>query len=311
MRTAKLEEIVRQKDPFLKSEVELLAKGQTAAAIESLKKRGKVNEIANPQERIHAIARKYVANRERTLIVSPDNKSRHALNAVVRQELKASGAIGTEEHSLSVLVPRQDMTGAERTWARGYETQDVVRYSRGSRLTGLEAGSYARVIGINGPENLVTIQTANGNQVTYDPKRLSGVTVYQSVEREFSTGDRIQFTAPDKQLGVANRELGTIQKIDPDGNMSLRLEDGRQIQFNAMQHPHFDHGYAVTSHSSQGLTADQVLINVDTAMHPDLLSSRFAYVAVSRASNSAEIYTNDATDLGHKLSGATEKTSDG
>jgi conjugative relaxase-like TrwC/TraI family protein len=309
MRTAKLQEIVRQKDPFLKSEVELLEKGQTAAAIESLKNRGKVNEIADPQERIRAIARNYIADRERTLIVSPDNKSRQELNAVVRQELKATGVLGAVEQRFHVLVPRQDMTGADRAWARRYGTQDVVRYSRGSGLTRIEAGSYAHVIAVNAAENLLTIQTANGNQVTYDPKRLSGVTVYQLVEREFSNGDRIQFTAPDKQLGVANRELGTIQKIDPDGNMSLRLEDGRQIQFNATQHPHFDHGYAVTSHSSQGLTADRVLINVDTAMHPDLLSSRFAYVAVSRASSNAEIYTNDANNLGDKLSGAPEKTS--
>jgi conjugative relaxase-like TrwC/TraI family protein len=309
MRTAKLQEIVRQKDPFLKSEVELLEKGQTAAAIESLKNRGKVNETADPQERIRAIARNYIADRERTLIVSPDNKSRQELNAVVRQELKATGVLGAVEQRFHVLVPRQDMTGADRAWARRYGTQDVVRYSRGSGLTRIEAGSYAHVIAVNAAENLLTIQTANGNQVTYDPKRLSGVTVYQLVEREFSNGDRIQFTAPDKQLGVANRELGTIQKIDPDGNMSLRLEDGRQIQFNATQHPHFDHGYAVTSHSSQGLTADRVLINVDTAMHPDLLSSRFAYVAVSRASSNAEIYTNDANNLGDKLSGAPEKTS--
>lgn len=50
-------------------------------------------------------------------------------------------------------------------------------------------------------------------------------------------------------------------------------------------------------------------MNVEIAMHPDLLNSRFAYVAVSRASHDAEIYTNDATNLGHKLSGSTEKTS--
>ena len=34
MKTAKLEEIVRQKDPVLKATVEMLAHGKTAAAIE-------------------------------------------------------------------------------------------------------------------------------------------------------------------------------------------------------------------------------------------------------------------------------------
>jgi ATP-dependent exoDNAse (exonuclease V) alpha subunit len=39
----------------------------------------------------------------------------------------------------------------------------------------------------------------------------------------------------------------------------------------------------VTSHSSQGLTADRVLIHADTTPGTkDLLNNRMAYVAVSR-----------------------------
>jgi hypothetical protein len=56
MRTAKLDEIVRQKDPALKSAVELLAKGQVSAALESLQQQGRVKEIPDTQERIRAIA---------------------------------------------------------------------------------------------------------------------------------------------------------------------------------------------------------------------------------------------------------------
>lgn len=215
MQTAKLDQIVRQRDPGLKAEVELLAKGQTTAAIESLKSRGKVSEISDPRERIRAVARNYVANPLGTVIVSPDNKSRHELKAAVRQELRAKGLVGTGDHKFRVLVPRQDMTGAERAWARRYELENVVRFSRGSKVLGIEAGSYGRVVNINVADNLLTIQKADGNQVTYDPKRLSGVTVYEPVEREFSTGERIQFTELQKQLGVANRELGSIEKIAP------------------------------------------------------------------------------------------------
>jgi ATP-dependent exoDNAse (exonuclease V) alpha subunit len=135
------------------------------------------------------------------------------------------------------------------------------------------------------------------------------VTVYEAVEREFSTGERIQFTAPQKQMGVANRELGSIEKIAPDGGISLNLEDGRKIEFNPVVHPHFDHGYAVTSHSAQGLTTDRVLINADTAAHPELLNARFAYVSVSRARLDAEIYTDDAQGLGPRLSADVGKSS--
>ena len=309
MQTSKLDQIVRQKDFGLKSEVELLAKGKTTAAIESLKNRGRVNEISDSRERIRAIARNYVANPIGTLIVSPDNKSRFELNAAVRQELRAKELVGTDDHKFHVLLPRQDMTGAERAWARRYEFENVVRFSRGSKVLGIDAGSYGRVVTVTAGENLLTIQKADGNQVTYDPKRLSGVTVYEPAEREFSTGDRIQFTAPQKRLGIANRALGNIEKISSDGRISLSLEDGRKIEFNAKVHPHFDHGYAVTSHSAQGLTADRVLINADTAVHPELLNARFAYVSISRARLDAEIYTNDAERLGPKLSADVGKSS--
>lgn len=52
---------------------------------------------------------------------------------------------------------------------------------------------------------------------------------------------------------------------------------------------HFDHGYAVTSHSSQGLTAERALVNMDTRAHPEFINTRFAYVSVSRAAQDAQI----------------------
>jgi hypothetical protein len=72
---------------------------------------------------------------------------------------------------------------------------------------------------------------------------------------------------------------------------------------------HFDHGYAVTSHSSQGLTTDRVLVNMDTTAHPELINTRFAYVSVSRASQDARIFTNDVSTLAERLSTDISKTS--
>jgi conjugative relaxase-like TrwC/TraI family protein len=309
MRTAKLDEIVRQKDPALKSAVEMLAKGQVSAALESLQQQGRVQEIPNAEERIRAIAKSYVESPEKTLIVSPDNASRRELNVAVRQELKANGTLAPEDRTFRVLVQRQDMTGAERTWASHYEINDVVRYSRGSQAIGMEAGSYGSVVGVNPAANLLTVEKSSGEQAIYDPRRLTGVSVYREIDREFSAGDRIQFTAPDKALGVANRDLAAVESISPDGRISARLDNDRQIEFDATEHRHFDHGYAVTSHSSQGLTAERVLVNADTGVHPDLLNSRFGYVSISRASHEATLFTNDLAKLSPQLSADVSKTS--
>jgi ATP-dependent exoDNAse (exonuclease V) alpha subunit len=82
------------------------------------------------------------------------------------------------------------------------------------------------------------------------------------------------------------------------------------VQFNIREHPHIDHGYAVTSHSSQGATADRVLVNVDTEQaHDQLVNSRLAYVSVSRGRDDAQIYTNDAQKLGEELSRDVSKQS--
>ena len=138
---------------------------------------------------------------------------------------------------------------------------------------------------------------------------MTGVSVYREIDRDFSVGDRIQFTAPDKAHGVANRDLAVIESIAPEGRISARLDGNRQVEFNALEHRHFDHGYAVTSHSSQGLTAERVLVNADTSVHPDLLNSSFGYVAISRASHEATLFTDDITKLSPQVSASVSKTS--
>ncbi len=263
MHTAKLDEIVRQQDPALKSAVELMASGQVSAALDALQQQGRIKEIPNAEERVRAVAKCYVESPENTLIVSPDNASRRQLNVAVREELKAIGTVAPEDHTFRVLVQRQDMTGAERSWASHYEIDDVVRYTHGSKAIGIQAAAYASVVAINPAANQLTVEKANKELATYDPRRLTGVSVYREIEREFSVGDRVQFTAPDKSLGVANRDLAVIQSIAPDGQVAARLDNNRHIEFNAGDHRHFDHGYAVTSHSSQGLTADRVLVHAD------------------------------------------------
>ncbi len=132
MVTVRLNEIVRQKDPELKRVVEQLARGQVHEAIESLDRQGRVHEIPDHDKRVRAIAEEYAKAPERTLVVSPDNRSRMEINACIHAELQRRGIVSNMEHHRRTLVPRQEMTGADRTWAERYEVGDVLRYSRTS-----------------------------------------------------------------------------------------------------------------------------------------------------------------------------------
>jgi hypothetical protein len=176
-------------------------------------------------------------------------------------------------------------------------------HSRTSNETGIEKGEYARVKSVDAPSNLITVVRMDGSEQTYDPRRQQGVSIYREQEKAFSVGDRIQFTAPANDLKIANRELWAVQSITDDGRMSLHLDSGRSVSIDPREHPHLDHGYAVTSHSSQGQTADRVLIHIDTELGAkDLINNRMAYVSVSRGAHDAQIFTSDREKLPEALS---------
>jgi conjugative relaxase-like TrwC/TraI family protein len=174
METARLEAIVRQRDPALRAVVEQLARGAVRGAVHQLDAQGRVHEITDREERLAAIAREYLRQPDRTLIVSPDNRSRLEINQVIHQARQTEGQVAAQERHVRVLVARQEVTGADRQWAEHYQVGDVVRYTKGSHTYGLAAGEYARVVQVNAEDNQVTVRHAHGARVAYDPRRLQG-----------------------------------------------------------------------------------------------------------------------------------------
>jgi conjugative relaxase-like TrwC/TraI family protein len=309
MQTSQLDKIMRQKDPELLKAVQHLANNETAIGIAMLAKQGRVTEIPNVRERIAAIAKDYATHPENTIIVSPDNRSRQQINEAVRVELRRNGALGEDGQMFRTLTHRSDMTGADRTWAARYNVGEVLQYTTGSKVEGIARDSFATVRSVDTRANTLTVDLENSSTATYDPRRLKGVNVFREVKREFATEDRIQFTAMNKTLGVANRDLGIIAAFK-EGKMSVQLDGKTQrtVTFDPSEFRQFDHGYAVTSHSSQGLTTSRVLAHFDSDSSRTLINSRLAYVSISRASEDAHIYTNNAQTLGERLSSDINKT---
>ena len=295
--TARLDKILRQRTN-LKKPVELLSQKEVFAAVTLLESQGRITEIKDDIERLRAIASDYVNNPKGTLIISPANSERVAINTIIHHELQGRGVVAAENHRLTVLVNRQDMTGPERTFALAYVPgEDIIRYNSTSKLYGVRPGDYGRVLTNNHKENTITVRLESGREITYNPERLSGVGVYREAEREFTAGDRIQFRAPFPPGRVKNSELGTIKQID-SGKMIVRLDKKRDVTINLEQFRHLDHGYAVTSHSSQGQTVNRVLVNAETTETDLLLNQRMAYVAISRARFEARVYTDSLKELG-------------
>ncbi|MGH9372913.1 MAG: AAA family ATPase [Vicinamibacterales bacterium] len=186
IRTAHLAEIVRQRDPELKAVVEQLSRGEVQGAIEQLDQQGRVHEIGPREKRLTAIANEYVKDPHATLVVSPANQSRQDLNDVIHRAMQREGHVDQHERRMAVLVPRQEIAGADRQWAERYEVGDVVRYSRGSKALGIAAGDYARVERVDAKTNHVTVRTDDERAVSYDPRRLQGIALYRETERTFA-----------------------------------------------------------------------------------------------------------------------------
>jgi ATP-dependent exoDNAse (exonuclease V) alpha subunit len=264
MKTARLNRVYRQKDPELKQVVLEFRHGRTEQALELLSRQRRIHEYANARERYAAIANAYLEQPKGTLVVSPDNKSREELNATIRSLMRETGLLSERAHEFITLVPR-DISGIDRTQADSYRTGDTIRFLRANRHLGVESKSYAQVIDSDTAENRLTIRTEDGRALTYDPKHASSVSVYESKLQPFAVGDRIQLTANSADLGVSTRDIGTIRKLEANGNIQVELDKGRKVRWNVADHRHIDYAYAMTSYSAQGTTVDRVLLHVDTS----------------------------------------------
>jgi conjugative relaxase-like TrwC/TraI family protein len=311
MQTVRLDSIIPDRDPQLLKAVEHLGRNESQIGLQMLQQQGRVTEIADPEQRIAAIAKSYAVHPENTVIVSPDNASRRAINQSVRRQLQARGFLDANDLSVRVLTPRSDVTGPDRARAGQYQAGDVLHYVRGSKEHAIGPGSYAEVVRVDPRKNLVTVRKENGEQVTYRPSRLYGISTYREIERDFAIGEKIQLTAPIRALAVGSHDLGTLQRINRDGTITVRMhgDKAKFVTFDPMKMRHFDHGYAVSPQSSRSLTSERVLVNIDTDLHPQLINPRFAYVALSRASHDAQIFTNNEGALANRMRRDVTKTS--
>jgi ATP-dependent exoDNAse (exonuclease V) alpha subunit len=94
---------------------------------------------------------------------------------------------------------------------------------------------------------------------------------------------------------LANGELVQVAKVQKRG--AIELTDGRTIPANFRQ---FTYGYAVTSHASQGLTVDHVLLALDSQSGPAVNAKQF-YVSTSRGREGLRIYTDDVEALREQI----------
>lgn len=104
-------------------------------------------------------------------------------------------------------------------------------------------------------------------------------------------GDRVVFTRNSTALGVNNGTLGTIQTLDRiRGEVSVRLDGGEERKFSLAAYAHLKLGYAFTTHTAQGMTAENVFV----LTHESMQDLHLSYVQASRPRAEIHFYTTEA-----------------
>ena len=128
------------------------------------------------------------------------------------------------------------------------------------------------------------------NEVARERMRTAGdlgedvrVTVERG-ERNFASGDRVMFLQNERGLGVKNGTLGTIEQASAQ-SMSVRIDDGRSVDFDLKDYNRIDHGYAATIHKAQGMTVDRTHVLATPGM-----DAHGSYVALSRHRDGIDLH---------------------
>ena len=309
MKTAVMDEIMRQRDPALKEAVEASLAGDVARAFDKL---GENVAEVKPDNLAGAAAARWLAlspeERANAGLMAPSHSLRERINNIVRERLVRDGAVHGPAMTVERLVSR-GYTSAEKTLAANYMPGDTVAFHRPYKRLGVEKGDELRVAGVDHRTGTVNLEGGDGQQVAWEPNRIAaragGVEVYRGEEIELRAGDRIRWTRNDAGLGLVNSGTAEVAAVR-GGHVTFRLEDGRTLDLapGDPQLRHLDRAWASTVHAFQGRTVDTVIAAME-ANHPHLTTQKSFYVEISRARDRAELVTDDRAALKEQLEAAT------
>ncbi len=111
-------------------------------------------------------------------------------------------------------------------------------------------------------------------------------------------GERIVITRNAKLLGMMNGDLATVTALtERRGELEItaQLDAGRTRTWRLKDHPHIEHGYALTAHKAQGASVERAYV----LAHESMSAREWSYVAGSRAREAVHLYAerNTADDL--------------
>jgi conjugative relaxase-like TrwC/TraI family protein len=298
-RFEELTTIRRQKPAAFRQVVELAAAKQTDKAFAKLLELGAVTEALTDDGQLYQrAADAYLSATKQgksALLVSPTWVEIEAVTDRVRDTLKAQGVLGQHEEAVAVF-DSLSWTEAQKKNASQFVPGQRLRFVRQTKH--FDRDDTVEVVAtIDQPEagrNTLRVRRADGSETVLPLGAGSACfDVGEARELKVSPGDWLLLQANHGKEFI-NGERVQVREIQ---NGRIGLADGRSLPagFNA-----FTHGYAVTSHSSQSKTVDEVLLVASSRSFGAVNREQF-YVSISRGRERVHVFTDDADLLARRV----------
>jgi hypothetical protein len=298
-RFEELTTIRRQKPAAFREIVELAAAKQTDKAFAKLLELGAVTEALTDDGQLYQrAADAYLASTKQgksALLVSPTWSEIEAVTDKVRETLKADGTLSQQDEPVMVF-DSLSWTEAQKKNASQFEPGQRLRFVRKTRK--FERGETVEVVATM--ENGLRVRRPDGLEVDFIPSgSAASFDVGEARELKVAAGDWLLLQANHGKEFI-NGERVQVREIQ---NGRIALADGRQLPagFNT-----FTHGYAVTSHSSQSKTVDDVLLVASSKSFAAVNREQF-YVSISRGRERVHVFTDDADLLARRVTDSHER----
>jgi conjugative relaxase-like TrwC/TraI family protein len=288
--TAYLNQSLRQRVKDLQQSVDLVAEGKIDQGMERLDAANRIAVIPDVEERLIQLVQDYMAlspeERDKTLVLAGTNSDRQLIIDSIRQELKTEGVLG--QAATLTQLKAKDLSQVQTRYSHHYAVGDVVVPTREYKRLGLTKFQPYTVEALE--KNSLTLKATDGTLCTVDPMAFRK-TVYEQQPIEIAVGDALKWKRNDREIGRRNGQQFVVTAISAN-HAQIKYANGKTDEVDLNQLQHLDYALVSTTYSSQGKTANRVLIAADKTMGKESF-----YVAVSRAKYDLKIYAEDKSNL--------------
>ena len=310
MRTATMDEVLRQEDPELREAVLRARYGEPGESIRGLR-HDRVREV--PRDELgEEAARCWLAltsdERADTAVMAPTHEIRRQTNRAIRAGLAEEGTLHGRVLEIDRLVNRH-LTRALAAEMASYEPGDTVVFHRDAY--GCRSNDVCTVT--EKRDGRVILAHRDGGERSFRPagNAKTYLGLFDTERIELRAGDRIRWTRngkapPVRSGGPAPRPdlvNGGEAEIVEIGRRRVTFRDGAEefsLSRSDPQLRHLDHAYCTTVHAAQGRTATGAIAILDAGGATD---QAMFHVEISRVRREFLLLTDDREALIELLEG--------